>query len=442
MPDDPYANPYVSDVVGPDNLIPSSPGAADAAAERAGAFAAQHRQAMSGREKEIRDIQEKQQLNVDSMTQMLDDTVAQIRRARAGQSNLGLLEMGAAMMASPGNFGQQLGMGFKGLASGIKAQRDDDMGSDLKIADLSLRRATIANAPLEQRLAYMKALQTGDIAAMGRIEAMQIKAQAGGSDPAVVKEWRVWQQQPGNENKPLAEYQAFKAGLTDRGTALQREFDLARKDAPDLKWEDFLRTKAAATAQGRAQGESTGISTQSLPEVVNNTEVMLRKIDEILGQKDLDSLLGWSAVLPNRPGGPGLKLDNMLAELKSQGYLAGFERLKGAGAITDKEGEVAKDALMRLDPKLKPEDFKKQLAEARDKILRGLAVVRQKAGKDPARSAPDLPQPPISPPGQTGKTAPPEGVVAPTDKARAATPKARMPDGTVLVPRDGKWVPE
>lgn len=437
--DDPYGSPYQV----PDTMPPIvDPGAAAAAASQAGHFAQQHREAIGGREKEIRDIQEKQQLNVGTMTQMLDDTIAQIKRARSGQSNLPLITMGGAMMSSPGNFGQQVGHGFLGLASGIKNERDDERETTLKLADLNLKRATISNMPLEQRLAYMKALQTGDIAALARIEAMQVKAQAGGAGPAAVKEFNVWKEDPANAGKTFADYQRFKAGLTDRGTALQREYDLAKQSKPDMKWEEFLQEKSRATAAGHAQGTAQATAAQSLPAVVSNTETMIKKIDDILNMPNLDNLLGWGAMLPNRPEGPGRDLENAIKTLQSQGYLQGFEGLKGAGPITDQEGNAAKDALMRLDPLAKPGTFKKQLEEARDKIKRILEVKRQQAGRDAPKeniSGGGTTNPTPTPPEQTGQTQKP---TAPAATGAYTGPRAKAADGSPLIVRDGKWVPE
>ena len=71
--DDPYSSPYQL----PDTMPPIvDPGAAAAAATQAGHFAQQHRGAIAGREKEIRDIQEKQQLNTMRVNlKSLDDEI-------------------------------------------------------------------------------------------------------------------------------------------------------------------------------------------------------------------------------------------------------------------------------------------------------------------------------------------------------------------------------
>jgi len=433
MPD-PYDNPYSDPYSAAQETLPpvSNPGAADAAATQAGAFAAQHRAAIQGRERDVRDAQEKQQLNVDTMTQMLDDTVAQIKRAREGRSNLGLLEMGGAMMASPGNFGQQLGAGMLGLSRGIRAQREEDIGTELKLGELNLRRAAIANAPLEQRLAYMKALQTGDLAALARIEAMQVRAQGAGSDPAIVKEWRAWQKEPGNENKPLAEYQKFKAGLTDRGTAFQREFDAAKEAEPGLTWEQFVQKKAAAGASGKAQGDVQGTSRANFGSYEQNASFLAETIDKMISHPGIENAVGklWATV-PGIAGTPKADFEAMEQVLLGQVFLSAYADLRGGGAITEAEGLKATASRLAASRKQSKEAYLENLKDFQRRLAEGREIMRAKAGLpagEKAGSTTPISQAP-TPPGQTGQT-PPTG------------PRARMPDGSFLVIRDGKWVPE
>lgn len=441
MPDEnPYSNPYQQADAMP---TPSSPGAADAAASQAGAFAAQHRASIGGREKEIRDIQEKQALNVAQMTQMLDDTVAQIKRAREGRSNLPLIEMGAGMMTSTGNFGQQVGAGLQGLARGIKAQREEDTGSETKLAELGLRRAAIANAPLEQRLAYMKALQTGDIAALARIEAMQVKAQAGGTDPAIVKEWKEWQKAPGNEGKPLSDYQTFKAKLTDRGTADQRGYAMWLEDPKNAgkSIEDYKRSMALAGAAGRSEGEDQGKSRAGLGQAEFGLEKLDQTINEMLKHPGMDNAVGrmWA----NAPAIPGSSKADFLAKeeaLKGQVFLKAFDALRGAGAITEAEGLKATVSELPTSRAQSKEAYIANLERYRQQLAQAREILRKRAGApatviNPAGTAlpaegPGSP----SPPGQTGQT--------PAPAKPQAAPRARMPDGSTVILKNGKWVPE
>lgn len=146
--------------------------------ELAKEFLAIHRGQMAQREPEISGSLDKMQLNVDSMTKMLDDTVASIRAAKSGRSNLPMMAMGAGMLSGTGNFGSQLGAGFGAMVPTIQRQRETDEGTEMNLAQLGMRKAMLQQAPLEAKLAYMKAMQTGDQAAVRAIEQALIRAQA------------------------------------------------------------------------------------------------------------------------------------------------------------------------------------------------------------------------------------------------------------------------
>lgn len=137
-----------------------------------------HRASMAQRTPEIDNSLSKMQLNVDSMTKMLDDTIASIRASKSGRSNLALMALGAGMLSSRGNFGQQLGAGLGAMVPTIAKQREDDDNSELQLAGLAMKKAALQQAPLEQKLAYYKAMQVGDLTAARAIEQALIRAQA------------------------------------------------------------------------------------------------------------------------------------------------------------------------------------------------------------------------------------------------------------------------
>jgi hypothetical protein len=146
--------------------------------ELAKQFLEEHRQQMAARTPEIDNALSKMQLNTDTMTKMLDDTTAAIKSARDNRISTPLLAIASGLLGSRGNFGQALG---EGLGLGVKAiqqNRTDEDNMNMQLAQIALRRAGLENMPLQQKLAYMKAMQTGDQGAMRGIEQALIRAQA------------------------------------------------------------------------------------------------------------------------------------------------------------------------------------------------------------------------------------------------------------------------
>ena len=184
MPDDAYA-PLGADpaAAGPSPFSPvqvePTPTNPEAMASTAQRFLDQHQQAIDQRTKEVDNLFSKQQLTVDNMSKILDDTAASLKKQRdpANRSNLALMALGAGMMTSKGNFGTQIGAGIQNMIPAIEHDRADDQDFQFKMAQLAMRRAGIENAPLEQKLQYMRALQSGDLAAQRSIETMLIRAQ-------------------------------------------------------------------------------------------------------------------------------------------------------------------------------------------------------------------------------------------------------------------------
>ena len=174
LPDTAGPSPFTAQ-----SVYPAQPGATNP--ELAREYLATHRGDMAARAPEIDNSLSKMQLNVDSMTKMLDDTVASIKAAKSGRSNVPLMAMAAGLLSGTGNFGSQLGAGFGAMVPAIQKQRAEDEHTELNLAQLGMRKAMLQQAPLEAKLAYMKAMQTGDQSAVRAIEQSLIRAQATGA---------------------------------------------------------------------------------------------------------------------------------------------------------------------------------------------------------------------------------------------------------------------
>jgi hypothetical protein len=74
-----------------------------------------------------------------------------------------------------------------------------------------------------------------------------------------------------------------------------------------------------------------------------------------------------------------------LDQIKDKTFLQAFETLKGAGQITEKEGEKATSALNRMNTAQSEVEFIKAAREFEDNVQKGMEMARQRAGM-PAES--------------------------------------------------------
>ena len=76
-----------------------------------------------------------------------------------------------------------------------------------------------------------------------------------------------------------------------------------------------------------------------------------------------------------------------LEQIKGKTFLQAFESLKGAGQITEKEGEKATSALNRMNTAQSEVEFIKAAREFEENLNRGMALAKQKAGMPTGSSA-------------------------------------------------------
>ncbi|MFZ5784027.1 MAG: hypothetical protein ACOY4R_27835 [Pseudomonadota bacterium] len=393
--------------------------------ERAAQYGSQYDEAVAQR-----------QAAIDRANAILEETTAALKAARSGPSvNLPLLALGAGMLSSNGNFGQQLGSGLRAAIPALAAQRAEQDDYQMQLANLALKRAGLEQAPLQDKMAYLRAMQLGELQSIKDIERVQARAQAGGggADPALVKEWRIWAA-PGtpNEGQPFEKYLEFKARTgADRNTpASLREFDEWRKANPEGTFEDFLQTKAQRAATGREKGQEQAKAQQALPGIAATAERMLQGVDRIAAHPGLEKATGWKSVFPSVPGNDAANFEALVDSLKGQAFLTMFDQLRGGGAITEAEGKKATDALAALSLTQSPAQFREQLDIVRSVVRKGLEAARQRAGQQPSpEGTPQVARPEEAPPASPASPAYKDGDIA------------DGPNGQTLIRRGGKWVP-
>ncbi|WP_374453822.1 hypothetical protein [Phenylobacterium sp.] len=164
---------------------------------------------------------------------------------------------------------------------------------------------------------------------------------------------------------------------TDRGTSVElrdnrtgRVIDTAAKDNYG---------QASQSAAGRVAGETQATAAAGLGQVIENANLTLGAINDIMTNPAFNDRVGMKAVLPAIPGTAGVGFDAQVDQLKGQVFLRAFESLRGAGAITEQEGQAATKAMSRLDRRQSPEDFRAALGELQGIISRGVQRAQAKA---------------------------------------------------------------
>ena len=84
--------------------------------------------------------------------------------------------------------------------------------------------------------------------------------------------------------------------------------------------------------------------------------------------------------LSNWHGSDTASFRTLYDSIKGQAFLEAFQRLKGAGQITEIEGQKATDALLKLNNAQSEKDFIKYAREFQENLQRGMELAKNKAG--------------------------------------------------------------
>lgn len=139
----------------------------------------------------------------------------------------------------------------------------------------------------------------------------------------------------------------------------------------------------AGKASQEAQGEIQGKAIAALPTVINTAEQSLSLIDEMIKHPGRETATGLSGTLDPRNyfGGTDAKNFQVRAkQMESRVFLDAFEQLRGAGAITEAEGQKATAARARLDTSQSDEEYLAALKELQSILHKGMGIARQRAG--------------------------------------------------------------
>jgi hypothetical protein len=183
---------------------------------------------------------------------------------------------------------------------------------------------------------------------------------------------------------------AKRVGLEGRRVAVLEEN--ARRDADPA----FQQRMGAARATGEAIAKGDVAAIQALPKVINRAEESVRLIDEMIGKRDsktgqllkgekphpgFQSAVGatWLPGARFIPGSDTASFMSRHDQIKGASFLEAFESLKGGGAITEKEGQKATDAINRMSTATSEAEYVRAAMDLQDVMRKGVANAQSKA---------------------------------------------------------------
>jgi hypothetical protein len=147
----------------------------------------------------------------------------------------------------------------------------------------------------------------------------------------------------------------------------------------------------AEKASLETQGEARGKAIVALPTIINTTQQSLDLVDEMIKHPGRETATGVSGTFDPRNYFPGTSAKDFQVRAKQvegRTFLSAFDQLRGAGAITEAEGQKATSAIARLDRSQSDSEYLAALNELKQVLSRGLEVARQRAGQPSQPAAP------------------------------------------------------
>ena len=193
------------------------------------------------------------------------------------------------------------------------------------------------------------------------------------------------------------------AGLSDAGAALQggqggnvsamlgrfnEQADMQRKAAAAQQRAQVMGTLGlggagasreailGAAAQGFIDGPTAKLMIEELDRQksektsIQGKAALMARIDALINDPNLEDALGFEGIIRGFASNIGLdpnvaRVNEMIKQVRGEVFLEGFEKLKGAGQITELEGQKAEQAYARLGQMQGYADYVNSLKELR-----------------------------------------------------------------------------
>lgn len=147
---------------------------------------------------------------------------------------------------------------------------------------------------------------------------------------------------------------------------------------------NFLAQKAGAVESAKFGAQKQGQAQIDLPQVVQQGEQTIKLVDDLLKHPGFNISVGAKSPIGAAasfiPGTDAASFDVASKQMLGKQFLEAFNSLKGAGQITEIEGQKATEAMSRMKTSNSQEEYIKSAHEFQDTIRMGINRAKQKAG--------------------------------------------------------------
>lgn len=150
-----------------------------------------------------------------------------------------------------------------------------------------------------------------------------------------------------------------------------------------------LPKDVSGVEQQKAEGKIVGDAKGILPAVKSTAGIMKDMIADVKNDPYRERGTGVSSVFNKVWATGGYDFQKKVDQLGGQTFLQAIQQMQGFGALSNQEGQTAKDAIARLDTAQSEEAFNRALSDLETIIDRGVAKAEQMAGQQPTAAQPD-----------------------------------------------------
>ena len=151
----------------------------------------------------------------------------------------------------------------------------------------------------------------------------------------------------------------------------------------DVKTADTRQRIAEQQEYGKAVGKEQAARELELPQVQVSADSLVGTIDKMLSNDEgMSKAVGVRSAIPTIPGTAAADYEADYNKVKGETFLQAFQQLKGAGQITEIEGQKAEQAISSLALTQSPAAHRQALQDLRDVTMSGLERAKKAAGVD------------------------------------------------------------
>jgi hypothetical protein len=155
-------------------------------------------------------------------------------------------------------------------------------------------------------------------------------------------------------------------------------------------------------SRGTETGKMTVENQAAAPGQIDDIAMARGLIQQIKSSPYLSRGTGFSSLGNSIPGTGGYDFQNLVTQAKSGAFLTAIQKMRGLGALSDREGGAAMAAITRMDTATSEEAFKRALDDYEAVLNIAEQRVRQRSGGQPVGQ----PAPQQAPAGKTSSGVP------------------------------------